>query len=185
MAADDSGEARVARLVARVAALDDHDAFAGLVTRFQARRLRFLARLTHGSAAADDLAQDTFLKAYRHIASFAGRGRFASWLFRIAYQEFVTSARAGRPATVPLDEVPADGGARGRLEATLAVDQAMAHLRQEERLALDLHYGHQLTQAEVATVLDLPLGTVKSLIQRGRDKLRGFLTGPHATRGAR
>ena len=96
----------------------------------------------------------------------------------------MTSTRRGRQSTVSLDGVPADDGAGERLDAKLTIDRAMTHLRPEERVALELHYHQQMTHAEVATVLDLPLGTVKSLIQRGRDKLRGSPDGTsHATRG--
>ena len=83
---------REAVWIARVIAHDDHEAFGELVALHQSAVRRFLLRLTsNDSSRADDLAQDTFLKAYRHIRSFEARGRFLSWMFRIAWQLFVPS----------------------------------------------------------------------------------------------
>lgn len=181
MAGSDDEEARVAKLVLRVATLDDHDAFAEIVRTYQAPVRRFLARLTARPDAADDLAQDTFVKAYRHISSYRGDGRFASWLMRIAYQEFVSGVRRRAPIEQAIEEGPADGSAADRLVAALSIARAMSALRPEERAAIDLHYRHELTHAEVAGVLGLPLGTVKSLILRGRAKLKDVLTGVRGT----
>lgn len=182
MAGADDEEAQVARLVARVAALDDHDAFAALVRLYESPMRRFLRRLCHGSDDADDLAQNAFLKAYRHIATFRGEGRFVSWLLRIAYQEFVSSRRR---ALEPLAEEasPVDAGAGDRLVASLSLEQAMTALRVEEQAALTLHYHEQLTHPEIAAVMAVPVGTVKSLILRGREKLRARLSGGPCVRG--
>lgn len=181
MAGSDDEEARVARLVLRVATLDDHEAFAEIVRTYQGPVRRFLARLTSRPDAADDLAQDTFVKAYRHIGSYRGEGRFASWLLRIAYQEFVTGVRRRAPIELALDDGPTDKGTGDRLVAALTIARAMAALRPDERAAIDLHYREELTHAEVAGVLGLPLGTVKSLILRGRARLKSVLTRVHDT----
>ncbi|HLA78624.1 MAG TPA: sigma-70 family RNA polymerase sigma factor [Vicinamibacteria bacterium] len=161
--------------IARVVAHDDHEAFAELVRLHQSAVRRFLRRLTGADwSRADDLAQDTFLKAYRNIGGFQARGRFLSWLFRIAYQLFVTEQRRRRGvAQVPLpDDVPARGDASQRLADGRTFDQLMGMLRADERAALVLHYQHELTHPEVAEALELPLGTVKSLIRRGRLRLQ-------------
>ena len=167
----------MARLVARVTTLDDHDAFAEIVHLYQTPVRRFLTRLAPASGAADDLAQETFLKAYRHLDSYRGQGRFVSWLFRIAYQEFVTSTRKRAPAATALDGDVVDAGLGERLVASLSIERAMTTLRSDERAALDLHYRRQLTHPEVANVMNVPIGTVKSLILRGRAKLRDVLVG--------
>ncbi len=181
MAGSGDEEATVAGLVLRVATLDDHDAFAELVRIYQAPVRRFLARLTRRPDLADDLAQDTFVKAYRHIGSYRGEGRFASWLLRIAYQEFVTAARRRAPVELTLEAEPGDRGTGDRLVAALSIARAMSALRPEERAAIDLHYRHELTHVEIAGVLRLPLGTVKSLILRGRSRLKDVLTRDHDT----
>jgi RNA polymerase sigma-70 factor, ECF subfamily len=182
--ADDAEHARAARpssdrvesaLISRVVVSDDHDAFAELVRLHQTAIRQFLRRLTGTNwGRADDLAQETFWKAYRHLATFQGRGRFLSWLFGIAYQLFVTDERRARGATfVQLDEdLAADFDASRRFAETRTFDELMAMLRAEERAAVILHYRHELTHIEIADTLGLPIGTVKTLIRRARLKLK-------------
>lgn len=171
--------------IERVRLLDDHDAFALLVRRHQAAVRGFLRRLTlPETSRADDLAQDTFLKAYRYIRSFEGRGRFLSWLFRIAYQEFVSDRRRGAHVVhVALDESMVVGDASREFAAQRTFDQLLSMLDTDERAAMVLHYRHQLTHMEIAETLALPLGTVKTLIRRARLKLEVVLRpGPLTTR---
>ena len=161
--------------ISRVIAHDDHDAFAELVRLHQSAVRQFLRRLAgHDWARADDLAQETFWKAYRHIGTFQARGRFLSWLFRIAYQLFITEQRGRRGiAPVPLSgDVAGETDAGERLVASLTFDRLMDMLRPDERAVILLHYRHELTHPEIAETLDLPLGTVKSLIRRARLKLQ-------------
>lgn len=165
---------REAMWISRVVAHDDHDAFAELVRLHQSPVRQFLRRLTGTDwSRADDLAQDTFWKAYRHIGTFEGRGRFLSWLFRIAYQVFVTDQRGGRVVSVPLlDDVASGENANQRFANARTFDQLMAMLRPEERAAIVLHYRHELTHPEIAEALDMPLGTIKTLIRRARLRLQ-------------
>lgn len=161
--------------IGRVIAQDDHEAFAELVRLHQSPVRQFLRRLTDNDwSRADDLAQETFWRAYRHIGGYQARGRFLSWLFRIAYQLFVTSQRRTRgivEVALP-DDVPAAGDTNERLVDRRTFDQLMAMLRADERAAIVLHYRHELTHPEIAEALEVPLGTVKSLIRRARLKLQ-------------
>jgi RNA polymerase sigma-70 factor (ECF subfamily) len=146
-----------------------------LVALHQSAVRRFLLRLTsNDSSRADDLAQDTFFKAYKHIRTFQARGRFLSWMFRIAWQLFITEERGSRGFTeVPMpDEIPAEDDASQRVADTRTFDQMMNMLRPDERAAIVLHYRHELTHPEIAEILDLPLGTVKSLLRRAHTRLR-------------
>lgn len=182
--ADDAEHGRASRsssdrvesaLISRVVVSDDHDAFAELVRLHQSAIRQFLRRLTGADwGRADDLAQETFWKAYRHLATFQGRGRFLSWLFGIAYQLFITDQRCARRATfVPLeDDLAAEVDAGQRFADTRTFDELMAMLRDEERAAVILHYRHELTHVEIADTLALPVGTVKTLIRRARLKLK-------------
>lgn len=168
-----------AAMIGRVLAHDDHDAFTELVRAHQSAVRRFLRRLTAPDwSRADDLAQETFWKAYRHLGSFRARGRFIGWLLRIAYQEFITDLRRRRGAIeVSLDVEPdAWGNPERRLIEGATLAELMASLRPEERAVLELHYGCGLTHPEIAGTLDLPLGTVKTLIRRARLKLRADMT---------
>jgi RNA polymerase sigma factor (sigma-70 family) len=168
MAADD------AELVARVLAGDDRRAFAELVLRHQSMVRGMLRRLASGDAAlADDLAQETFLRAYRSLRNWRGGARLSTWLCAIAYNAWVSQARKA-PQPVPPEPEPA------RPAGDLAIDRhdlgrALARLRGEEREALALAYGQELTHEEAAEILHCPVGTLKTHVLRGKEKLRRLL----------
>jgi len=167
-----------ADLVARVLLHDDHHAFAELVRRHQSSVRGLLRQLTRTDVAlADDLGQETFLRAYKNIRSFRGEARFSTWLYRIAYNCFREEARK-RKELVGIDET--------RLEAEpdpQSVDPALKHdlmhalqlLPLHERSAILLCCQNGLSHNEAARVLDIPLGTVKTNVLRGREKLKKLL----------
>ncbi len=162
-------------LIRRVVAADDHAAFARLVRMHQSPVRQFLRRLCRQDVElAEDLAQDTFWKAYRHLRSYRGEGRFLSWLFKIAFQLFVTQER--RRKKVEFTELAVDPAADivegEQVVLNRTVDQLLGRLRDEEKAAVLLHYRHGLTQQEIAAALGQPLGTVKSLIRRAREKMK-------------
>jgi RNA polymerase sigma-70 factor (ECF subfamily) len=167
-----------ADLVARVLLEDDHHAFAELVRNHQSPVRGLLRQLTRSDfALADDLAQETFLRAYKNIRSFRGEAKFSTWLYRIAYNCFREEARK-RKELVGIDEA--------RLEAEQdphTVDPALKHdlmhalqlLPLHERSAILLCCQNGLSHDEAARVLDIPLGTVKTNVLRGREKLKKTL----------
>ena len=167
-----------ADLVARVLLHDDHHAFAELVRRHQSSVRGLLRQLTRTDVAlADDLGQETFLRAYKNIRSFRGEARFSTWLYRIAYNCFREEARK-RKELVGIDET--------QLEAepdSQSVDPALKHdlmhalqlLPLHERSAILLCCQNGLSHNEAARVLDIPLGTVKTNVLRGREKLKKLL----------
>jgi len=167
-----------ADLVARVLLDDDHHAFAELVRNHQSAVRGLLRQLTRSDfALADDLAQETFLRAYKNIRSFRGEAKFSTWLYRIAYNCFREDARK-RKELVGIDE--------SLLEAEQdpqTVDPALKHdlmhalqlLPLPERSAILLCCQNGLSHDEAARVLDIPLGTVKTNVLRGREKLKKTL----------
>ena len=167
-----------ADLVARVLLHDDHHAFAELVRRHQSSIRGLLRQLTRTDVAlADDLGQETFLRAYKNIRSFRGEARFSTWLYRIAYNCFREEARK-RKELVGINET--------QLEAEpdpQSVDPALKHdlmhalqlLPLHERSAILLCCQNGLSHNEAARVLDIPLGTVKTNVLRGREKLKKLL----------
>jgi RNA polymerase sigma factor (sigma-70 family) len=167
-----------ADLVARILVDDDQHAFGELVRRHQSAVRGLLRQLTRSDLAlADDLSQETFLRAYKHIRSFRGEARFSTWLYRIAYNCFREDARR-RKELVGINEEQwqaqsdpqiADPGLKHDLMYALSL------LPLPERSAVLLCCQNGLSHDEAARVLDIPLGTVKTNVLRGREKLKRAL----------
>lgn len=169
-----------AELIARVLADDDRAAFGELVRRHQSAVRRFLRHLASGDAAlADDLAQEAFVDAWRSLARFRGEASFLTWLLGIARNRWRNASR--RPRWEPLPEghsggLPAVTPASAASDLREDLGAAMRSLSPEERTALHLGFQQGLSHAEIAAVLDWPLGTVKTHLARGKDKLRVLLS---------
>ncbi len=166
-----------ADLIARVLAREDHNAFGELVRRHQSPVRAFLTRMTRGDThLADDLAQETFLKAWKKLHSFRGSARFSTWLFGIAFNEFRDFARRRKELALEgADNLPEElAGAHDPL-LRMDLTEALKSLSSHERAAVVLNCQNGLSHDEVSQVLDCPLGTVKTNILRGKDKLRRLL----------
>jgi RNA polymerase sigma-70 factor (ECF subfamily) len=160
-----------AELAARVVADDDRHAFAQLVRRHQSCVRAVLRRLCAGDAAlADDLAQETFVRVWKGLRSWRGGARFSTWLHRIAVNVWLSQARRA-PPPMPDPEEVSPGGA-GAVEARRDLERAFVFLRPEERVALALAYAHDLTHEEAAEAAGWPVGTLKTHLLRGKEKLR-------------
>jgi RNA polymerase sigma-70 factor (ECF subfamily) len=146
-----------------------------LVREHQSKVRGFLRRLTRGDAAlADDLAQETFLEAWRKFDQYRGEGSLSSWLCGIAWSRFLMERRKRKEE--PLEDVPeASTDPQAANLAKLDLERAMARLGAEERAALTLCYALGHSHGEAAEILDMPLGTVKSHVLRGREKLKAML----------
>ena len=165
-------------LIARVVADNDQRAFAQLVNRYQSKVRYSLRQLTGwDEALADDLAQETFIKAYKALASFRGEANFGTWLYRIAYNCFIAHVRAQKPVQAldeaKLEDRTYESDTGQALQRDFA--RALLELSEEQRVAIHLHMQQEMTHQEVADVMNCPLGTVKSHIQRGREKLKLIL----------
>lgn len=159
--------------LAALAAAGGRREFGELVRRHGGAVRALLRRMGADGAAADDLAQDAFLQAFEAIAEFRGEGTFAGWVKRIAARLYLK--RRQKEARFVLDgqdhepDPPANlADAAGRID----LDGALKLLSPAERLCVSLCYGAGLSHAEVAETLNTPLGTVKSHVRRGLDKLR-------------
>ena len=163
-------------LIARVVLHDDHHAFAQLVRLHQSPLRLFLRRLTAGNdALADDLAQETFLRAYRKADSFRNQSKFRTWLFSIAVNVFKSEVRKKRWSSEELAAEPPQGEIGAEQEGRVLCNEvfaAMAHLREEERMALACFSGMGLSHEETAAIMECPVGTVKTHVLRGKQKLR-------------
>jgi RNA polymerase sigma factor (sigma-70 family) len=167
-----------ADLVARVLVDDDQHAFGELVRRHQSSVRGLLRQLSRNDfALADDLAQEAFLRAYKHIRSFRGEARFSTWLYRIAYNCFREDARR-RKELVGIDESRWQSEIDPQtVEPGLKHDlmHALNLLPLHERTAVVLCCQNGLSHDEAARVLEIPLGTVKTNVLRGREKLKRTL----------
>lgn len=178
--ADSAAEARIDQaLVARALLGDDRRAFEQLVRRHQGMVRAQLCRLLHGDhAAADDLAQETFLLAWRKLDQFRSEARFSTWLHRIAYACFLQMCRtkswAARDAQDDgMELLPAPAHA---MDLHMDLARAMRHLSAAEQTVLLHCVQLGLSHDEAAYVLGLPLGTVKTHATRGKAKLKTWLS---------
>ena len=169
-------------LVTQVARYGQKQAFDLLVRRYQSPVRRFLLNLTLGNEAlSDDLAQDTFIKAYTHISQFQAKSSFQTWLMRIAYNVFYDYRRKNAlvsPLCDPNARVPevAEGSSRvGSVALQMDIHQALSLLRDEERTCITL----QLIDGEpidhISEITGMPANTVKSHLKRGKEKLTIYL----------
>jgi RNA polymerase sigma-70 factor (ECF subfamily) len=164
-------------LIARVLARDDRVAFGKLVTRHQSAVRNFLRQLTRGDASlADDLAQETFVEAYRSLAKFRGDAKFSTWLLGIAHNHWRNARRKLRDQVEWSDETARDFAAPAdRSDLRQDLNTALGSLSADERLAIHLGYDQGLSHSEIATLVDWPLGTVKTHLARSKAKLRHLL----------
>ena len=170
-----------ADLIARTISHEDQNAFGELVRRYQSPVRAFLTRMTRGDAhLADDLAQETFLKAWNKLKTFRGEAKFTTWLFGIAYNEFRGEARRRKELALedfaePPEEASQASAAPGS-NLRMDLTEALKMLSSVERAAVLLCCQNGMSHEEAARVLDCPLGTVKTNVLRGREKLRRKLS---------
>lgn len=163
-------------LVTRVAVFHDKKAFDALVVKYQAAVRRFFLSQTLGDAQlSDDLAQDTFIKAYTNIGRFRGLSGFSTWLYRIAYNVLYDYRRSHK-VTDDVSSVPADRSV-AQADKGLSIDiySALKLLKDNERLCLTLQIIDGLSVDKISEITSLPLGTVKSHLSRSKHKLANYL----------
>ena len=161
-------------LVAQVAISGNRRAFDELVRRYQSPVRRFFLSQTLGdSQLSDDLAQDTFIKAYTNIRSFRGLASFQTWLMRIAYNVFYDYTRS-KHQTEDVDAVPQRSASEN---SSLKMDlyAALALLKPDERTCITLQLIDGYDIAGIAKITGLKEGTVKSHLSRGKEKLATYL----------
>jgi RNA polymerase sigma-70 factor, ECF subfamily len=163
-------------LAVQAAALGDSDAFELLMRRHERRIHYLLLRFTRDPALAEDLCQETFLRAWRKLSTFQGSGSFAGWLARLAHNVFLADrrlARTGREAVTddPDRDAPSAASVTGNDEAP-DLDRLLAVVSPQERRLLTLSYAAGLSATEIGAMLGESPGTVKSQIHRAKQKIR-------------
>jgi len=170
-------------------------AFRELIRRYERPVFSLIYRMVRDSTAAEDLAQDAFIKVLNHIDKYRPEFKFSSWLFKIANNIAIDHLRRRQLDTISIDGSP-NAMTASELEATSfdiaddsenaldelaskelgnAIEQAIGKLRPEYRNCIMLRHVEGRSYEEIAATLDLPLGTVKTYIHRARHQLREAL----------
>lgn len=172
-------------------ALDGSEwAFHEIVLRYQRPIYGLIVRMVRDPARAEELAQDTFVKAFRALHTYDVQRKFSAWLLTIAHHVAIDELRKGSLKVQSLDETT-DDGPQGRefadkasatpaaiverAELAAALQTAIGHLRPEYREVVTLRYEQDLDYDEIADVTGLPMGTVKSSLHRARKELAEHL----------
>ncbi len=168
------------KLIRRVIDEGDHLAFTALVRMHQSAIRNFLRRLTKGDhALADDLSQETFLKAFKHIRKFSFKGKFISWLFQIAYRQFISEYRRNKKrindVSLTKQDLHIAVCESDNAFNSILLEQCLAKLSSNDRSLLTLHYQLGMTQQEVSEIMEMPLGTVKTTIRRAKQKVLAMM----------
>jgi RNA polymerase sigma factor (sigma-70 family) len=157
----------------------DRAAFGELVRRHSAAVRALLRRMGAEPALADDVAQDAFVLAFQKIGSLHDGSAFLPWIKQTAARLYIRRWRKERrydlAAEPPEPEPDGQASHHAPVAAKLDLEQAMRALTPAQRLCVSLCYGADMSHAEIAEALNAPLGTVKSHVKRGLDKLRAAL----------
>jgi RNA polymerase sigma factor (sigma-70 family) len=162
--------------LAALAAAGDRTAYGELVRRHSASVRGLLRRMGAEPSLADDVAQDAFLAGFEQVAAFRGSGTFRAWIGQIAARQFVRRRRRDGRLTALADVEDTGGAGESGAAQRIDLDEALKTLSEPERLCVSMCYGAGLSHQEVAELLNTPLGTVKSHVKRGLDKLRSRLS---------
>jgi len=166
-------------LISRVIAKKDQQAFSQLVLRYQSQLRTWARRLCDGDAhLADDLAQETFIKAYAALAAFRAEAKFSTWLYRIAFNIAANRWRTKKIQWCELDgneDIEAEFCELKQFDAKRDVEAAMQQLSAAQQLAIRLCFEDGFSHDEAASIMGIPLGTLKTHVNRGKQKLQVLL----------
>lgn len=170
-------EAEDQYLVTLAVASQDTAAFGELIRRHQSQVRNFLRKLAADPVEADDLSQEAFLHAWDKLQTYSGRGSFIGWLLKVAYTTFLQSKRKSKRYSEVLNEVGYVAEQQSRSYTQTAdevsdLDKLLAVLTEEERAIMVMSYACGLSHREIGDATGLPVGSVKSIIFRGKDKIR-------------
>jgi RNA polymerase sigma-70 factor, ECF subfamily len=161
------------QLVAQAARGDD-GAFELLVHRYSEDLWRLARTLLRNDAEAEEAVQDTFLKAYRSLASFRGDASFRTWLHHICQKTCIDRIRARRVITVPLTQLP-ENAERPSAETKMILEETLLTLREDDRMAFLLVHFLGYTREEAARICGVPSSTMRTRVVRARRRLAEIL----------
>ena len=164
----------------------DRQAFAQLLDRYEARIYRLALRFTGSAMDAEDVTQEIFLGIYKSIGNFRGGAALGTWIYRVAMNHCLEFRRRRKLDCVPYNEELALAShdwredpeqSAGKTELSARVESALQHLSPQHRDVIVLHELQGLTYQEVASALNVPVGTVKSRLSNAFRRLRDLLGG--------
>jgi RNA polymerase sigma-70 factor (ECF subfamily) len=162
-------------LITKVILNDDHLAFKILVERYQSDIRGLLLRLTHGNKdIVDDIAQESFIRVYKYLSSYSAKAKFKTWLFRIAYNEFYEYYNKNKIFQLNVDSEEVASQEYNNSGNAIDFQQSLKVLNQNEKIVIVLHFEKGFTHKEISKITNQPLGTVKTNIMRGKEKLKKF-----------
>lgn len=159
-------------IVVRLARNGDRQAFSELVSRRQAWIRNLMRRSCGDRALADDLSQQVFLQAWKALPQLQDPARFGAWLKRLAINAWLQHARRSDPVGEAGELRNEAAGTDDAARIAMDLDTALATLAHDARLCIVLAYHEGMTHDEIASLTDIPAGTVKSHIRRGTLRLR-------------
>lgn len=161
----------------------DERAFRSLLEQHHALIYTVVRGIVRDASEAEDVEQEVFVKIYRGLPEFRGSARLSTWIYRIARNEALNAVARRRPEQVSLEEATEARSGDADPEETMTraqeverLDACMARLEEPQRLALDLFYRGGKSYDEIAGMLDIPIGTVKTHIHRGKVALRRMMS---------
>lgn len=164
-------------------------AYRELVTRYATPAVNFVHRIVRDRGLAEDLAQEGFLRVYQRLHTYDPDRKFSSWFFQVLRNITIDYLRVNRVPTASLDELQEEGNrgasvdresvspeqAAEQGELAIAMAAALSRIRPEYRECVVLRYQEGLTHPEIAEILGLPAGTVKTHLHRARKELADIL----------
>ena len=165
-------------IVAQVVVFRNTKAFNQIVEKYQSPIRRFFINLTCGDKQlSDDLAQDTFVKAFTNISSFKNLSSFSTWLYRIAYNVFYDYIRSNKETgDLECKEVDSQYSTQQtNIAQKLDIHQALCQLKETERTCITLFYMEDISIDKISTITGMATGTIKSHLSRGKEKMATYL----------
>jgi len=175
--------------LARQALAGSETAYRDLVARYATPAVNFVYRFVRDRSLAEDLAQEGFLRVYQRLGTYDPERKFSSWFFQVLRNITIDYLRVNRLPTASLDELQDESGREAAVdrdsvspeqaaqqgELAVAMAAALARIRPEYRECVVLRYQEGLTHPEIAEILRLPSGTVKTYLHRARKELADLL----------
>lgn len=161
-------------LITKVILRNDHNAFKKLIERYQSDLRGLFLCLTNGNKdIADDLAQETFIRVFKYLSGFNAKAKFKTWFFRIGYNVFYEYFEKNKNEKLNSYSSEIDHETY-EINHTIDFENALKVLNPNEKTVIVLHFEKGFTHKEISKISNQPLGTVKTNILRGKEKLKKF-----------